>query len=146
MKKSGQQQVSQLNLFSEPSVQKKVEPEKINRNYTVPIRQQLKLKKSKPIKQIQREFSLLLTSKLKLNQWEIYLLKLTIFIKNKVPFYRNTNKNIEIIFKYYGTGNIVNELTDNYNIKIRKKLQIEHDNFIIKDVIILKRLGYGIEE
>ncbi len=157
MKKSARQQTNQLNLFSNLSVQKKIDrssvqkkidrssvQKKIDRNDVFPMRPQLK--KAKPIKQTQREFSLLLTSKLKLNQWEIYLLQLTILTKNPNPFHKDANKNIEIIFKYYGTENIVSELINNHSIKIKQKLLITHNNFIIKDIKILKRLGYGIKE
>ena len=107
---------------------------------------EIQLKNEKPKQQKSKERNLYLTSKLKLNQWEIYLFELTLLLISKIPGYKATRtheKQIEIMHKYRGTNNIIDEFGLE---KIENKIHRRYDSLEIKDIKISQRLGYGVSE
>ncbi len=105
---------------------------------------EIKLKNIKP--NIDQEYNSNLTSSLNLNKWEIYYLKIELYYKNNIPGYESYREGfitINIVHKYAGSPIIQEELIN----KINSEIVFEYSEPVrIKNITILKRLGYGAKD
>lgn len=104
----------------------------------------IELKNLKP--KINQQYNSSLTLSLKLNKWEIYYLEVELTYRTQIPgydSYRENTKYYKIVHKYTGRQYIQVEIFD----KVEKKIGVKYTGTPrIKDIKVLSRLSYGVED
>ena len=123
---------TQVGLFPD---QKKTKADKVK---------EIELKNLKP--EINQQYNSPLTLSLKLNKWEIYYLEVKLTFRTQIPgydSYRENTKLCKIVHKYTGRYNIQVEVFH----KVERDIEVKYTGTPrIKDIKILSRLGYGVED